>query len=119
MKSSNKAMEFARTARPTRKGDAPLLAAQPQRWRSEHEEENIMRMRIVIGSLLLAACAMGIGRAADQREQSNFRIVVTFDGTKNEVSLKCTAGCAWTELKFDCGGKEQCSSAIDSSGTTD
>lgn len=78
-----------------------------------------MRMRIVIGSLLLAACAMGIGLAADQREQSSFHIVVTFDGTKNEVVLKCTAGCAWTELKFGCGEQEQCSSAIDSGGTTD
>lgn len=78
-----------------------------------------MRMRIVIGSLIFAACAMGIGRAAEQREQSNFRIVVTFDGTKNEVALKCSAGCAWTELTFGCGEQEQCSSVIESGGMTD
>jgi hypothetical protein len=28
-------LECARVARPTRKGDAPLLAAQPGRWISE------------------------------------------------------------------------------------
>ncbi len=30
-KKSNNRFEFARTARPTRKGGAPLLAAQPER----------------------------------------------------------------------------------------
>jgi hypothetical protein len=30
--SSNNRLEFARVARPTRKGDAPLLAAQPGRY---------------------------------------------------------------------------------------
>jgi hypothetical protein len=29
---SNNRLEFARVARPTRNGDAPLLAAQPERW---------------------------------------------------------------------------------------
>lgn len=28
----NNRLEFARVARPTRKGEAPLLAAQPVRW---------------------------------------------------------------------------------------
>jgi hypothetical protein len=31
----NKRMKFARTARPTRNGDAPLLAAYAQRWTNE------------------------------------------------------------------------------------
>jgi hypothetical protein len=32
---ANNRFEFARTARPTRKGDAPLLAAQAGRWTAE------------------------------------------------------------------------------------
>ncbi len=78
-----------------------------------------MRMHILIGSLMLAACAIGIGRAAEEKEPSDFRIVVSFDRTKNEVALKCTAGCAWTELTFGCEEEQQCSSAIDAGGIAD
>jgi hypothetical protein len=78
-----------------------------------------MRAHILIGSLMIAACAIGIGRAAEQKELPDFRIVVSFDRTKNEVELKCTAGCAWTELTFGCDEQKQCSSAIDAGGTTD
>lgn len=78
-----------------------------------------MRTRLLIGSLVVAICAIGIGRAAEHPEQANFRIIVAFDGTKKEVALNCTAGCAWTDLTFGCAEDEGCSSAIDAGGMTD
>lgn len=78
-----------------------------------------MRTHILVGSLMIAVCAIAPGLAAEQKELPDFRIVVSFDRTTNEVELKCTAGCAWTELTFGCGEETQCSSAIDAGGTTD
>ena len=83
------------------------------------KEESSMRVHVLIGPLIIAACAISIGRAAEEKEQSNFRMVVTFDKAKNEVALKCTVGCAWTDLTFGCGEDKQCSSAIDAGGMTD
>jgi hypothetical protein len=37
--SANKRLEFAHTAGPTRKSDAPLLAAQPRRYESQEFTE--------------------------------------------------------------------------------
>jgi hypothetical protein len=78
-----------------------------------------MRMRVLVASLTVAVCAMGIGRAADHPELAKFRIVAAFDPARNEIVLKCTAGCAWTDLSFACGKDDGCSSPIDQYGMTD
>jgi hypothetical protein len=75
-----------------------------------------MRIRVLVTSLILAACAAGIGYAAEQREVADFRMVVAFDPANNEVVLKCTAGCAWTDLKFSCSKGGECSSPVDEYG---
>ena len=78
-----------------------------------------MRMRVLATSLIVAVCALGIGRAAEDREVADFRIVVAFDRAQEEIVLKCTAGCAWTDLKFGCSEPKGCSSPIDEYGMTD
>ena len=78
-----------------------------------------MNVRIVIASLTLALLAGGLGRAAEQPALADFRIVVAFNPQKNEVELKCTAGCAWTELTFTCREGEECSSPLDEYGMAD
>jgi TonB family protein len=49
---ANKWVKSARTARPTRKGDAPLLAAYPRRYAFE--------TKMLFGVWLLLACGMGV-----------------------------------------------------------
>lgn len=78
-----------------------------------------MRTRVLLVSVMAAVCLVGIGRAAEQRELADFRMVVAFDPAANEVVLKCTAGCAWTDLKFGCSEGGGCSSPIDEYGMTD
>jgi hypothetical protein len=78
-----------------------------------------MRARILIGSLIVAACSFGIGRAAEQQRLADFRIVASFDAEQNTVALKCTTGCAWTDLTFSCRAGERCSSPVDEYGMTE
>ncbi len=78
-----------------------------------------MRMRVLVASLIVAACVVGIVRAAGQPELADFRIVVAFDQATNQVVLKCTAGCAWEDLTFGCSADGSCSSPIDEYGMTD
>ena len=47
-----------------------------------------MNVRILIGSLMLASLAVGLGRAAEQRPLANFKISVAVNPQKNEVALK-------------------------------
>jgi hypothetical protein len=79
-------------------------------------KEDTMRTRIVISSLIVAVWATGIGRAAHDPGLADFQIVVAFDAQKNEVVLKCTSGCVWTDLSFGCRAGEECSSPIDEYG---
>ena len=76
-----------------------------------------MNVRILIGSLVLASLA--VGRAAEQRPLADFRVVVAVDPQKNEVVMKCMAGCAWTDLTFSCRENEVCSSSVDEYGMAD
>jgi len=78
-----------------------------------------MRTHMVLTVLTVLVCMFGIGRAAEQPALSDFRIVVTVDASAEEVVLKCTAGCAWTELKMGCRKDDGCSSPIDEHGMAD
>jgi hypothetical protein len=75
-----------------------------------------MRMRVLVTCLIIAVCAFGIGRAAEQRSLANFRVVVAFDQVTNEIALVCTEGCAWTNVRFSCGTNGECESPIDEYG---
>jgi len=75
-----------------------------------------MNVRILIGSLVLAFLAAGLGRAAEQHQLANFKITVAVHPQKNEVVLKCTEGCAWTDLTFSCKESKGCSSPVDEYG---
>lgn len=75
-----------------------------------------MNVRILIGSLVLASLAVGLVRAAEQRPLAKFKITVAVNPQKNEVMLKCSEGCAWTDLKFSCKENGECSSPVDEYG---
>jgi len=61
MQRANNRLEFARVARPTRKGEAPLLAAQPGRWASEVWRTRMIR---IPRGLLICFGALGAGCAS-------------------------------------------------------
>lgn len=42
-----------------------------------------------------------------------FSIVVTMD---NSMAMKCENGCAWSELRYDCGDKSPCSVVVNERG---
>lgn len=78
-----------------------------------------MRVRTLVASLVLVACAFGLGRAAEQRPVADFHLVVAFDTSTREVSLECTAGCVWKTLTFGCQKDGACESSIDEYGMTE
>jgi hypothetical protein len=78
-----------------------------------------MNARAVAIFLALFLVAIGLGRAAERHEVADFRIVVEVDQHRNAVVLKCTSGCAWTDLSFSCRANEKCSSPVDEYGMAD
>ncbi len=73
-----------------------------------------MRAYTLLALLIVAVSAFTVGRAAEP--YSSFRILVAFDPATNKVELKCTAGCAWTDLSFGCEQGSECQSPIDEYG---
>jgi hypothetical protein len=78
-----------------------------------------MNTRALAIFLALFLVAIGLSRAAEQREVADFRIVVAVDQSRHGVVLKCTSGCAWTDLSFSCQENRKCSSPVDEYGMAD
>jgi len=57
-------------------------------------------MKKILGLLLVAIIATSCGSKKDVNQVSRDFTIEIASITNNEVKLKCTEGCAWTELAF-------------------